>query len=481
VQACEAARIEILLDNRWDNGAGMATPITSSNARKKLEARGKPYFKRIGAGLYLGYRKNEAGGKWVARRYRGGRTKDADGGWTAGRHESETIGIADDNGRKADGVEILTYDQAASKARKWAKQPAKAEDGTHTIAEAIAEYLVERESREGAASVGMKRDARSRLNKHVTQDLANKSLAELSENDLSAWRESLTLKLSDGAVRRTANDLKAALNRAARRHRESLPASISNTIKDGLAVSTPVAAVAREAQVLPDGDVRRIISAAWDIDEDGKWQGDLARLVLVLAATGARFSQISRVTVGDLQPEQKRLMVPVSRKGRGTKNISRIGVRVGDDVLDALRQSVAGRKGPDPLLLRPRWKQISLKKWAQTGRAPWLSASELLRPWALILARAGLPADVVPYALRHSSIVRGLRAGLPVRLVAALHDTSSAMIEKHYAAYIVDALDELAARAVVPLVQKSTSVVALRGSADADVPRETNARRQDAS
>jgi hypothetical protein len=58
----------------------------------------------------------------------------------------------------------------------------------------------------------------------------------------------------------------------------------------------------------------------------------------------------------------------------------------------------------------------------------------------------------VPYCLRHSSIVRGLRAQLPLRLVAALHDTSSAMIERHYAAYVVDAMDELAARAIVPML-----------------------------
>jgi hypothetical protein len=63
-----------------------------------------------------------------------------------------------------------------------------------------------------------------------------------------------------------------------------------------------------------------------------------------------------------------------------------------------------------------------------------------------------MSAGIVPYAFRHSSIVRGLRAGLPVRLVAVLHDTSSAMIEKHYSAYIIDAMDELAARAVVPLI-----------------------------
>jgi hypothetical protein len=58
----------------------------------------------------------------------------------------------------------------------------------------------------------------------------------------------------------------------------------------------------------------------------------------------------------------------------------------------------------------------------------------------------------VPYSLRHSSIVRGIREGLPIRLDAALHDTSVEMIERHYSRWITEGLDELAARAVVPLV-----------------------------
>jgi hypothetical protein len=54
--------------------------------------------------------------------------------------------------------------------------------------------------------------------------------------------------------------------------------------------------------------------------------------------------------------------------------------------------------------------------------------------------------------------VRALRTGLPVSLVAQIHDTSAQMIQNHYAAFIVDAMDELAARAVVPL----TSIPATR-------------------
>ena len=102
-------------------------------------------------------------------------------------------------------------------------------------------------------------------------------------------------------------------------------------------------------------------------------------------------------------------------------------------MIKALQPIQSGRKGNEVLLLRPHWRQLGPVKRELVGRAPWLSASRLLDPWAAILAKAELASDLVPYALRHSSIVRGLRAGLPIRLVAALHDASSAMIERHYA------------------------------------------------
>ena len=61
--------------------------------------------------------------------------------------------------------------------------------------------------------------------------------------------------------------------------------------------------------------------------------------------------------------------------------------------------------------------------------------------------------EVIPCALRgHSSIVRGLRKGLPIQQVAKLHNTSVKMIERHYAKYIATALEDLARAAVVSLV-----------------------------
>ncbi len=428
--------------------------IGTREQRKKLKASGKPYFEDLERGLDFGYRKGAArGGKWVLRRYLGDR-----------KYVVETIGAADDDDR-ADGVKVLTYDQARVFARQRAH--AVAEEAriaslgpVVTVRAAIEEYLTAREKREAKdrGQVGLKRDARSRLTKHVLADenLAATALAVLTTDNLASWRDGL--KMAPGSAQRTVNDLKAALNAVARRAKAQLPATIRDTIKDGLASVTAAPAVAREAQVLPDADVRALISAAWQVDAEGDWGGDLARMVLVLAATGARFSQVMRMVVADVQPAQKRVMIPVSRKGRGVKHTTHIAVRVGDDVLAALAKATAGRKGSEPLFLRPHWRQIGPAKWEKGEQGPWFASAELTRPWGAIVAKAKLAAGTVPYALRHSSIVRGLRAGLPVRLVAALHDTSSTMIERHYAAFIVDAMDELAARAVVPLTTAPATI-----------------------
>ena len=175
------------------------------------------------------------------------------------------------------------------------------------------------------------------------------------------------------------------------------------------------------------------------------------RMVAVLASTGARFSQVARLRVADFQPSAGRLIVPASRKGKG-KKVAGAPVPIGADIVEALFPAIAGRPKDAPLIERWRSKQVAGSiRWERTRRAPWQSSSEINRAWAAIRERAEMP-DVIPYALRHSSIVRGIRANLPIRLVAALHDTSVAMVEQHYGRFIADGLDELAARSVVPLV-----------------------------
>ena len=294
----------------------------------------------------------------------------------------------------------------------------------------------------------------SNLKRNVLTDtrLARLPLAKLAEADLKAWQDRTSRRRS--TIERVVNDLKAALNRAWVEHRRALPGDLPMVIKQGLVIESAGVrrAQARENQILSDDQIRRVVAAALLLDDD------FGRMVVMLAATGARFAQLRRMQVADVQAEQHRVMVPESYKGRRNAT-AYIRVQVGPDTLAILAPAIEGRPATAPLL--ERWRHVQVKTaerrnatqvWERGERGPWATASEMARFWSQACRDAGLPPTTIPYALRHSSIVRGLRVGLPIRLVAALHDTSVAMIERHYSRWITDGLDELAMRAVVPLV-----------------------------
>ena len=79
--------------------------LESRTARAKLKPSGKPYYRAIGQGLHLGYRKGKTEGKWVLRRYVGNQN-----------YAVETIAVADDL-VDADGVGVLNFYQAQERAR----------------------------------------------------------------------------------------------------------------------------------------------------------------------------------------------------------------------------------------------------------------------------------------------------------------------------------------------------------------------------
>ena len=451
--------------------------ITGRGERKRLAA--GVHWRGIDAEVHLGYRKGKRGGTWLVR-------------WRDGKgYCQRTLGAADDELREGT-LDYYAATRAAREVVEVARREARAlaEGPLLTVRLAIEAYMAARDARESRRSGRTVRsDASRRLSRYVigqegsgkknatpAAPLASIPLHKLSEANLMAWRTGLSDCLKGTTKQRLINDLKAALNGAYAANRARLPATLPATIKHGLralsADADETEHVARDNQILSDGQVALLISAAREIDAEQGWEGDLFRLVVVLAATGARFSQVARMRVGDVQAKAGRLMVPVSRKGRGGK-VGETPVPVGSDVLTSLRPAVTGRAANAVLFERWRSKQIAGSiRWERAGRGPWQTPAELVRPWAAIRERAGLPS-VIPYALRHSSIVRGIRANLPVRLVAALHDTSVAMIERHYGRFIADGLDALAAKAVVPLVPQESDAKVIRLTRAAPLHAET--------
>ena len=153
--------------------------LDGRTARSRLKARGKPYYFALGSGLHLGYRKPLSGfGKWIARVYLG---KQA--------YAEEVIGTADDYA-DADGVDVLSYDQAQERAREQkvrrAYQAAGKHFGPYTVADAMDDYLkyLDNEKKSGA-------DARQRDAALIRPALGHIEVAKLTAEDIRTWRDNL--------------------------------------------------------------------------------------------------------------------------------------------------------------------------------------------------------------------------------------------------------------------------------------------------
>ncbi len=399
--------------------------LDTPSARAKL-APGR-YWISVAPGCAFGYRKQAKGGIWSAKLVKGSL-----------RHE-KAIGPADDV-LAADGVLALSFAQAQEKARQWFKEAERGEapDTSQpiTLGMALDQYGGDLKTRNGdVGNVG-------RVRAHLPPVLGTRLVVDLTERMLRDWRDGLATKLAAATVNRTTTVLKAALNRAA-----DLDKRITSRRAWEIGLATLPGAEHSRNVILADDVVRRLIAAAYQHSQQ------FGLLVEVSAITGARYSQIAALRVDDLQNgATPRLMMPASHKGKGTKAILRRPVPIGAGLAQRLKDAAAERPGDAPLLTKP-----TTGCW-RTGGKPW-GKSDHARPFAATVGKCGLdPNEVTIYALRHSSIVRQIKANVPIRIIAVSHDTSVAMIERHYSAEIADFADEIARGAML----KEAEIVPLR-------------------
>ena len=400
--------------------------LESATARRKLAVRKKPYYIRLSPGIALGYRRNAGAGTWTVR--------VADGGaeWI------KKIALADDL-EGASPPHVLSYWQALDTARALARrQPGEAIDQSRplTVAEALDRYEADLKARGGSPYNA----EHPRI--HLPGSILTKPVALLGASELRKWRDSLLAKgLAPSTVNRTKTGLRAALELAA-----AHDPRIGNekSWRRGLA-ALPDAHNARNV-ILDDATVRRIVGAAYEHDRA------LGLMVEVAAVTGARLSQLARLEVGDLQADgsEPRLHMPLSAKGRRrNKRHERRPLPITPPLASVLKQEAAGRPGHAPLLVRSngeRWGHGRRRHHRNDFRA--------------VVKAAGLDPDVVTLsAMRHSSIVRMLVNNVPIRVVAAAHDTSSKMIEATYSKHISEFTDRLARAALLQIEQPSAANV----------------------
>jgi integrase len=392
-----------------------ASQLETRTARLKLPISKKPDWVKIGHGLSLGYRRNHGPGTWSVRVSNG-----------KGGHRVRAIGTADDFDA-ANGEIVLDFWQAQEKARTVGLG-ARYDDSDKlvTVEEVVEAYRANLRERGGDTANA------DRIRAHLPEALATKTVALLTARDFKPWRDALA-NLTPAAINRANNCFKASLNLAADRDER-----ITNQRAwEKALASIPDATQVRNV-ILSECDIRAIITAAYE-----HVSPEFGLLVEVAATTGARVSQIARLTIRDLQADRPdpRVMMPSSRKGRGRKRIDRQPVPIPAALASRLIAARKGRHDDAPLLIKPSGE-------------PW-KKSDHLRLFNRAAANATLDSadNITIYALRHSNIVRQLLAGVPIRIVAVNHDTSVMMIERTYSRHIADHGDALSRRALLDFAE----------------------------
>lgn len=382
--------------------------MESRSARlNKFTIRRRPYSgPSLARGILLLYRRNKTNGTWVLK------VSDGHGAyWTKG------FALADDF-EDADGQTVLTFYQAQDQAKKLAR----GDDGSPDNAPIIVDSALKAYSRDLEARGANPYNAEwPRL--HLTSVLLLKPVALLTAIELKKWRDGLLGTMAPSTINRLCRCLSAALEQAAQHDKRIQNRDAWET---GLA-NLPNAQEVRNV-IISDDKVRELITAAYHLDQQ------FGLLTETLAVTGTRPSQAARLRVEDLHdhPVRPKVAMPKSGKGggrnRSAKKTERYSVPITVQLAAKLKQAAKGRADDTPLLV-------------QSDGSPWghNPGQSYHRDVDKVVAAIGLdPAEVTMYCLRHSSIVRMLLRNVPIRLVASLHNTSVAMIEKHYTRYITE-------------------------------------------
>jgi integrase len=397
--------------------------LQTPTSRARLTPRGKPYKTRLIPGCWLAYRAAQSGtGAWLVI------ASDGKGGqW------QKAFAHADDK-QKADGVAVLTYEQAANRCRALARGDANAAaDRPASIEEALTAY--------GADLTARGRHAYNaqHVRFHLPPHLLAQPLPQVTTKQLRTWRDGLIKGgMKPATVNRVLKSAHAAFNLAAKL--DPRVAANAQAWKVGLEALRG-SVTARDA-VLTDAQVMAAVAAAYAESPA------FGLYVQVHAETGARSSQLARLVVGDLHRD--RLMVPASRKGRGGGKTDRTPVPITPGLAARLKAAAAGRPANAPLLTK-------------SDGAPWQpKLAEQRRPFKRTARAARLPKGTTLYSLRHSSIARALLRGLPIKVVADWHDTSTGQIEAHYGRFLKHHYDDLVRGALLDTSPATAAVLPLR-------------------
>jgi integrase len=365
--------------------------IESRAARAKLKARDKPYFKAIGDGLHVGYRKGKTEGKWVLRRYVGEQA-----------YVVETIATADDI-TDADGVHVLDFWQAQERARNLAGKKSYA--GPYRVTDAMSAYITYL-GPDRSHATGL------RVGKHILPQLGDKRVEDLTAAELRGWHRGMIRPGSEEAERKSMVSANRVLT--------ILKAALTHAFREGKVASDYewrrvklFKGVSRSrTRYLTFAECQRLLNAA---------EPHFRPLVRGALETGARYGELRRLVCGDFNPDSGTVHIRKSKSGKERHII------LTEDGAAFFAELTVGHPLDAPMFG---------KVWRQDEQFRWMN---------LACQHGRIEPRMNFHGLRHTWASQALMGGVPLAVVAEnLGHSDSRMVEKHYGhlarSYVVDAI-----------------------------------------
>lgn len=376
----------------------MATVALSKvEARERLKPRREPYWSRIEAGQYLGFRKmtSTSAGAWLARSRSG----------DTGMQQHKALGEFSDRAAHE------RYDAAKRAADIWFKHLHRG--GTSksvTVQQACAAYVKQLRD---AGRAGAADDAERRFARWVNNTrFGGIELQRLNPGDVSAWRTSLA---KTPVIPQDKNQLPNRPRAASSLNRDmtTIRAALNLALEDGSVTSDSAWKV--KLRPVKDADGRRDVYL--DINQRrtliARAPADLADFLRALSLVPLRPGAMAALSVADFDKRLNTLTIGKDKSGADRK------ITLPVSTAEFFAERCNGRLRTSPLLVRE-------------GGAAWNKDSWKYPVKDAVIA-AGLPATATAYALRHSTITDLIALHrLDTLTVAQLSGTSLQMIEKHY-------------------------------------------------
>ena len=399
--------------------------LRAKNVRRLLKPRTNAYTVPVQGqtGLYIGYKVNEFSRTWLAKRYIG-----------AGKYEWFPNGIGEaDDAAPADGVKILSFDDAVKKAIEWHTDAGELErhgvptTARYTVKQCVLDYLDDKEREKRKL---LPRD-RATADAHIIPVLGDVELKELTHSRLKAWRDGLVsaaprrgyVKAAKGKAGRSRPKAGQSVEQEAeyQRKRQSTANRILTVLKAALNWSVqekrqfiktdsawkhvkPFKSV-DEAKIryLDDAELKAFMPA---IAED-----DFRKLVKGALYTGVRYGEETRLRVEDFNEGQSSIFIDKSKNGEARH------VFLNAEAVAWFKGITEGRNAKERIFLR------NGKAWGK---------SEQFRPMKAA-CEASKVKGVTFHILRHTYASHSLMNGMDLpTLQKQLGHKSITITIKHY-------------------------------------------------